>query len=396
MKKIVSYLALLLTILTIVGCTEPYALQTNNFESALVVEATITNETKPQEVKITRTFRFEDAAPTVEQGAQVTVTDSDGQQYDFELQDGIYVSTTAFAAAPGKTYRLGIVTQEGQTYVSDAEQLTTVNPMQDVVASVAIKDDKRGVAIRAKSFDPNNTSKYYRYEYEETYKIISPKWANQTAVLGPPNPGETRATVDLIPKDPNTQVCYGTQKSNAILLSSSVGLGEDREDYLVRFVATDNYIISHRYSILVRQYIQSLAAYHFYKTLQEISGSGSLLSQTQPGFFYGNLRSLRSPNEKVIGFFDVSSVSSKRIFFNYADLFPREPLPPYYVDCENTHFEYCFDPMAPECNGAQLLITVQYNSLLYYSGSEPSFDFVPPPCGDCTTFASNVIPSFWE
>jgi hypothetical protein len=398
MKKIAFYNLLLLCCCFLPGgCTEPYALQTNTFESALVVEATMTNELKNQQIKITRTFRFEDNAPNFEAGATVYVTDNDGNDYSFEENDGKYVSVNPFQAIPGKVYRLTIVTGDGKTYTSGSETLTTVNPIQDVVATFAVKDGQRGVQINAKSFDPANSSKYYRYEYEETYKIIAPKWANMTAVLGPPVPPETHQSVLLIPKeDLDTQICYGTQKSKDILLSTSVDLSEDREDFPVRFIGNDNYIISHRYSILVRQYIQSLAAYNFYKTLKEISGSGGVFSPTQPGFFYGNMKCVGDPNEKVIGFFEVASVSSKRIFFNYTDFFPGEGLPPYYVDCENVRFNYCFDPLDPQCNGAQLITTVNYNALLYYTGSTPTFTFVPPPCGDCTTFASNVIPPFWE
>lgn len=386
----------LLVLALLCACTDPYALQTNNFESALVIEATITNELKPQKIKITRTYVLEENSPVEEPDATVTVTDSDGNTYNFDAVGGQYVSTVPFAAAPGKTYRLGIVTREGKTYVSDAETLTTVNPMNDIVASVATKNGQRGVQINAQSFDPANSSKYYRYEYEETYKIIAPNWATFKAILGPPEPPEVHESIVLVPQDASTQVCYATQLSNTFILSSSTDKAEDREDFTVRFIPDNDAVIQHRYSILVRQYIQSLAAYQFYKTLNEISGSGSVFSPTQPGFFYGNLRCVDNPDEKVVGFFDVASVSSKRIFFNYVDLFPGEPLPPYFIDCAPTHFNYCFDPMNPECNGAMLILSVRYNSLLYFSGSTPTFDFVPPPCADCTKIGSNEIPSFWE
>ena len=62
MKKnsnIISILQLLL-IFSIVSCTEPYALQSSTYESALVVEAVLTNEAKQHEVKLTRTFRLDE------------------------------------------------------------------------------------------------------------------------------------------------------------------------------------------------------------------------------------------------------------------------------------------------------------------------------------------------
>ena len=60
MKKI---LLIITFAITSISCTEPYAIQTNTFEDALVIEATITNEFKKQEIKISRTFTFEENTP---------------------------------------------------------------------------------------------------------------------------------------------------------------------------------------------------------------------------------------------------------------------------------------------------------------------------------------------
>ena len=186
-----------------------------------------------------------------------------------------------------------------------------------------------------------------------------------------------------------------------IILTSTNALSEDRVNFPVRFISNQNYIIMHRYSILVRQYIQNLEAYTFYKTLKDLSGTENILSQNQPGFFNGNLKSLDNPNEKVIGFFEVSSVSSKRIFFNYEDLFPNEPKPPYIDECEIRNWVLCFDSTNPDCKGFQLLSSIETNQLLYFdhylytNGIYKVYKMVPPPCGDCTSFSSNLIPSFW-
>ena len=110
---------------------------------------------------------------------------------------------------------------------------------------------------------------------------------------------------------------------------------------------------------------------------------------------------MANPNEKVIGFFDVTSVSSQRIFFNYEDIFPGEPQPPYFDPCEIRVWGLCFVPENPECKGAQLLSAVRTNTLLYLdhyyntAGNYYVYKMVPPACGDCTTFSSNIKPSFW-
>jgi hypothetical protein len=270
--------------------------------------------------------------------------------------------------------------------------LTTVSPIQDIVPKITTKEGIRGVGINVKSFDPTNTSKYYRYEYEETYKIIAPKWNAQKAVLIPSFPEDY---FEMVNRTTEAKTCYSTEKSNSILLHNTNDLSEDRVDYQVRFISDKNYIISHRYSIIVDQYVQNLAAFTFYKTLKDISGSGSILSQNQPGFFFGNIKCEDNPTEKVIGFFDVSSKSTQRIYFNYADLFPNEPLPPYYIPCPETSFKYCFNSGDPECNGYQVNSNILSNTALVYLLNTPNVVMVDTPCGDCTSFSSNVKPSFW-
>lgn len=403
MKPKPIYLTVLaIASLLVCSCTEQYALQTNTFDEALVVEANITNELKRQEIKISRSFRFEQADPVFETGATVTVTDDSGNVYAFEPNAGKYVSATPFQAVDGRSYRLNIKTADGKSYSSSAENLTAVNEMQSVVPTVQVKNGEKGVAIVVNSYDPQANSKYYRYEYEETYKIIAPEWNPEKAILLPPLEGNTHEEIGVVPRDPGeTRTCYSTINSNEIIQTSTVGFSEDRVNFPVRFISNKNPIIMHRYSILVRQYVQTLAAHTFYKTLKQLSGNGSILSQTQPGFFYGNLKCDTNPNEKVIGLFEVTSVSSKRIFFNFTDLFPDDPPPPYFTNCDLKLYGFCFIPEIPECKGAALLSGIRGNDLLY-AGNYYNFELdyevyqmVPPICGDCTKFSSNLIPSFW-
>lgn len=391
-------------VLLLSGCTEQYLLQTSTFDEALVVEGTITNEFQQQQIRISRTFRFEQTDPVNESGATVTVSDDAGNSYAFEANDGKYLSAIPFRAEPGRTYRLDITTAEGKTYSSSGQKLGVVNEMQSVVPTVQVKNGEKGVAIIVNSFDQQRNSKYYRYEYEETYKVIAPEWSPEKAILLPPLEGSAHAEIGIVPRDSGeTRTCYGTNRSTDIIQTSTVGLQEDRVAFPVRFISTQNYIITHRYSILVRQYIQSLEAYTFYRTMKQLSSSGSsILSQNQPGFFYGNIKCESNPQEKVVGFFEVSSVSSKRIFFNYTDLFPNDPLPPYAADCTLRRFGFCFIDTNPDCKGAALLSIIGSNDLLYAGdfpntegGSYQVYMMVPPACGDCTKISSNVIPPFW-
>ena len=389
------------------SCTEPYLLQTTNFEEALVIEATITNELKTQQIRLTKTYRLEENGPEFVENANVSVKDDLGNVYNFVEGDEVYESENEFQAIPGRKYQLRIVAN-GKTYTSMQEVLSPVSPIQNVaVRDITLAGD-RGAEIKVKSFDPTGNSKYYRFEFEETYKIIAPKWKPYTVTVNPVFNNLGSKDLIFTPRTYEAQTCYSTVKSNELLLHSTTNLSEDRVDFMVRFVHVTNPIIKHRYSILVNQYVQNLEAYTYYSTLKSISGSGSILSQNQPGFFRGNITCESNQNEKVIGFFDVSSKSSARIFFNFTDVFPHTTPPGYFYDCYGNciddpavyncpgAYNYCFSTgNGSTCEGDDLMHMLNTGLELYHNGPNP-VNLVPLPCGDCTQFSSNIIPPFWQ
>ena len=306
-----------------VSCVDPYQLQTSNYEEAIVIEASITNEVTKHEVKVSKTYRLEDDNGNASiTDAEVFVTDSDGVQYNFEFDTNSYKSTSEFAALPEKQYTLTINSSNGKTYKSTPKKLTTVNQIESVVPIVKTNlDGERGVSIAVNSFDPTNTSKYYRYEYEETSKVTAPKWRPAYAVVNPDNSGIVgHPFIELFNRTEEARTCYTPNKSNSIILTNTSTLIEDRvSEFEIRFLHQSDYTIAERYSVLVKQYVESLESYTYYRILQELSQSGEVLSPNQPGFIAGNLFSVDNPNEKVVGYFNVSSVSEKRIFFNYTD-----------------------------------------------------------------------------
>jgi hypothetical protein len=260
-----------------------------------------------------------------------------------------------------------------------------------------------GMSIYVDSFDPSGNSKYYRYSYEETYKIIVPQWVPEDLVLI----DEATCAVDLrLTRPQEERVCYNTVPSNTINQVSTNYLTEDRVTrHLVRFIDSDDFILSHRYTILVHQYIQSREAFQYFETLNNFASEGSLFSQIQPGFIEGNVSSERNPNEKVIGFFDVSSVSSQRLYFNYEDFYPDEPLPALEYSCNDFELEQF--SLSGACGG--LISGLLLDNLVYYSGASKvtdsisgelvtigPFNMVFKPCGDCTALGNNVAPDFWE
>ncbi|WP_339888328.1 DUF4249 domain-containing protein [uncultured Flavobacterium sp.] len=405
MKKVT--LIVTLFIVTI-SCTEPYALQSNTFEDILVIEATITNELKKQEIKISRTFQLEEKEPQIEKNATVFITDNLGNQYNFNEINDKYISEFEFQAMSERQYQLFVNTSNGKQYTSTREKLTTENNLTSIEASVKNKFGVRGVDITANSFDPTNSSKYYRYEYEETYRFTVPFWAPDSlqifgnAEYDDPSKGKIKYALTQHQRNGASKTCFKTDKNNQIILSNTTSLIEDRiKDESIRFISYNNFIIADRYTILIKQYIQNLASHTYYKTLKKLSETDNVLSPNQPGFINGNLSAVENKNEKVIGFFDVSTVSEKRIFFNYQDIFPEELEPPYFYKCDILDYDSKLlkDPalsITPPFGLTNLVITSRQGNLILYERIANIYRMVPPECGDCRSIGSNIPPIFWQ
>ncbi|RDY61415.1 DUF4249 domain-containing protein [Flagellimonas nanhaiensis] len=371
------------------SCIEPFEVTFRDFESALVIDATLTNELKQQKILISRTYRFEDEGAAGVSGATVQVVSEDGSRYDFtETDSGTYVSSEVFAAQTNVGYTLLVGTKDGQEYTSDIARTSGTSKIDSLYAQRVSNDfgeEGMGMFLNASNLDSDTN--FYRYEYEETYKIIAPEW----------NPVELDVDEEIDPpgiffttRSLGERVCYGSNSSNKIILASTENLNEGRiSNFMVHFVDRNNYILSHRYSILVRQYSQSTRAHDFYETLNNFSNSESLFSETQPGFLEGNISPIGNQDEKVLGYFNVVNVDEKRIFFNYEDFFPGERLPPYV------------DPCREGAPGIGLIDLVRWDLVKYVRDNEGEFPgagpyvTVPEVCGDCTVLGSSEIPEFW-
>ncbi|MDR2086480.1 MAG: DUF4249 domain-containing protein [Dysgonamonadaceae bacterium] len=107
MKK----LSLFSLILLFAACTERIDIETENSEPVIVIYGVITDEWKPQEIRITRSAPFFDDRPNAGvSGAQVTVTSSEGKRYEFSERESTpgYYYSSAWKAEAGKQYSLSV------------------------------------------------------------------------------------------------------------------------------------------------------------------------------------------------------------------------------------------------------------------------------------------------
>lgn len=402
-----------------ISCIDPFEFQTETFEDALVIEASLTNEMKQHTVILSRAFRFEDSISAPERDAQVRILDEMQNVFAFEENEpGLYTTITPFAAQKGVKYSLVVETNDGAVYSSEPESFESDSQIEDVYASRETNDNgEDGIFIFTDSFDPSGKSQYYRYEYEETYKIIAPNWTPLDFELTnyePCNPDfeDPRILYDLelVQRDQEEQICYNTVSSTNIVQSSSAGFSDSRiERFPVRFIPGSDFILTHRYSILVRQYVQSANAFSYYQSLDDFSSSTSVFTDIQPGFLEGNISVDNNEDKKVLGYFEVASVSQKRIFLGFRDFYPDAPLPLYIKKClpfstPLEHVSYCYNgPLAGNPCPESLIERMARNSISFVSVNDGTVGITCPgayvvvdrECGDCTALGSNIVPEFW-
>lgn len=373
---------LLIALVMVNACTEPFEIETTEFENILVIDASITNEFKQHEIYLSRSFSSGEETSQVS-GARVTVRSDSGDNYEFtERQPGLYASTIPFSPSRGIVYTLTVTDENGASYSSSPVTLTNTSEIEEIKANrFTDLSGTDGVQITVNGFSDANTG-YFRYDYEETYRIDS--WFNPQDSLVVTS--QTPPVLEVVKKESSQKTCYITERSNTILLAETNSLSENKVvDLPVNFIERRARKVAIRYSILVRQYAISSTSYEFYETLKKFSSSDNLFSQIQPGLIAGNIQNDTDPNIKVIGLFETVSVSEKRIFFGFKDIFGNDI--PYIGSCEREGFLI---------NNPVLFDRINSGRYLFVGEDPPGvINIAPEQCVDCTLLGSTKIPEFW-
>lgn len=383
---------LILSMLIIVstGCTKPFDVESFSFNKVIVVDGLITDELSYNQVHLSYTYPIGQKGNSPLSGAEVWVESEDGSMLDFEeLTPGTYQSVSQFAAETGKYYQLFFTTNEGLTYQSDKSTAIKSPPIDSIYnkyVQIALEDSESndaGIQFFIDTHDDSGTAKYFRYEWEEYYKIVTPNTS----------PYDFDFAEGLyFSRDTLLNVCYTGNNSIDLEIGTSSGSSENRlAEFPIRFVSEEVDVLRNRYTLNVKQFAISESTYTFYRKLKESNESGGSLFDKQQGTITGNVTSVDNPGETVLGQFEVSGVSSLRQFFNFSDLARGFPLPSYRYYC-----------------GGNLAVTTTIDSIAFYLQTLSGYqiinvDAVPGPpavlfpgtCTDCSWFASLEAPDFW-
>lgn len=361
---------------SLVACKELYIPPVDSTtDFFLVVEGNL-DPTGPTKISVTRTFSLEAAASvTPENNAEVLVEGKDNSTRMLGFSgNGLYTSPSLNLVI-GNEYRLRIKTTAGKAYLSDYIK-AKITPDID---SISWERTDKGAQIFANTQDPFNSTLYYRWDYDETWEIRSPKSPNLIYDNG-------MIRFRIFPQE-DVSICWKYRSSTEILLANSTRLQADiiNKAPIVLLPLNDEKLFW-RYSVLVRQYALEKKAYEYFELMKKNTENIGSFFSSQPSEVRGNLYSVNDPAEFVIGFITSSTVDDERIFITNDEVLPW--LHTFF--CEEVKVLANHDSIRTAANAGYLV----YGS----DGRFPPayYFFSTKECVDCTSRAgSTVKPSYW-
>jgi hypothetical protein len=406
LKTGLKSLAVILIGFTAFKCIDPFIPKLDGNKTWLVVDALITDENRSYVVTLSNSKQEKDASTVWVSDASVSVTDEEGNSTLLTaFGNGIYkTDSLTFRGEVGKSYRLHILTSNGNEYASDTCTILPVPGIDTIYfgKDVQLSDNqsmaRQGLSVYLDTKAGIDDKYFLRWEYEETWKfgVTLPKlyeYINDT-------------TINQIPPAYVKEFCWKSARSAEILtgavLPGESGILKKQPVIFISPELSDR--ISLRYSILIKQYSVSQREYDYWNNLKQVNETNGDIFGSQPFAVVSNIKNINDPSEQVLGYFQVSAVEQKRKYIDYNETLPLN-LPLYHSGCKRiakSPADYPVPPFTQPVTFNQIYEMFMSNPI--YSFVEPVFDgsgklsklvFTTVECADCEKTGTSSKPDFW-
>ncbi|HER09810.1 MAG TPA: DUF4249 domain-containing protein [Bacteroides sp.] len=312
---------LFLILIILAGCVERYDPEEEVLKTGiLVINAHLTDRPGVQQIKISRstTLRIPKYEPV--QGCYAVLVRDDGTDREFSdagngkygsLLEGDFLQT-------GMSYRLHVITPDGNEYESDFEMLRPVPEIDSVYYAVEPDPDaeengtRDGLGVRFYcdfTYD-SDAYRYLRWDMVETYEFHNPPLYNVSDRAGP------------LPEASRCRICWITNENTEISTLSLTTL--EKGSYIrkqLNFVPNipKEQKLHWGYSLLVRQYSLSEEAFNYWDELKITSQESGTFFDRQPAILHSNICNIRNEDEVVLGYFSMSGMTERRVFAQYVE-----------------------------------------------------------------------------
>ena len=351
-------------------------------------------------MKILKTSSFNEENEFVS-GAQVSIEENEGSTEQLlESSAGVY-ETINLQGVTGNSYRLNI-NYNGQQFQSTWETIYASPVMDSIYFQYEIRgttdrdNDQEGLQFFVDNHGAENDTRFFRYEWTETWQF-GVKWPSTLDYIGNDMAVETSNPLYR---------CWKTRNSTGINIGTTSGLAENiLSGHPLLFAPKDEERFTERYSLLVKQYSLQEEEYSFWKKLKESNQELGSLFDKQPANVLGNISSVASSGDQVLGYFSASGSQEVRIFLERGDVPPSLIRIPACTALDSLLKADFVDPQFPvQGDYETTLIRELESGRFFYNFIFPENSLVPsgallstPKCSDCTAKGGDLNrPEFWD
>jgi hypothetical protein len=369
-----------------IGCIEPYqAPEISENISIMVVDGFLNATEGSATVRLSRAVALskKDGYPA-EMGALVKIGSENGDSFVLLEQDSGRYFANGLTVDPSTTYRLTVRTSDNREYTSDYVSVIRT----PAIDSVTWRPEADGITMLINTHDDAESSRYYVWDYVETWEYRAP-WPSYY----------TNVNKMVVPRkfEDIAAICYKTEPSTKIIVGSTVRLSNDVvRDFPLTYIQSGTPRISILYSIVVRQRVINKIEFEYLQDLQRVTESVGGLFDSQPYEILGNVRA-QDATVPALGYFSAGFVEEKRSFVRLTDLPDNLQKWPYHY-CELDTM--CSIPamLRPDLRCVLDIDNMPENSFLVASLDPyfPGYSYTNERCADCR-FQGGVLtkPDFW-
>ena len=343
-----SHLLLVLAgiIVSVLSCISPFEPDYMGAENdLLVVDGSLIKGYEMQVINISRSSSVSEPVYQPEADCHVKIMDESGNEFLFtEESPGKYIARIEDELLIYNTgYKLVFSTSSGEKYESGYQKLLKTAPVDSIYRfeENSYNPDSvkytRGLQFYVDLDAPDDASKYYRWQIEETWEIRA-----RYKIFGVYDGKIIELDTRGWPSD-SLYYCWDTKMATGIYTFTTNNLSHNiLQKVPLHFKPYYSGDLTIKYCATVKQFALNEDAYYYWHQKEiELNESGQIYT-TQPDQVKSNVSNINNPDEKVLGFFWASSCTRKHTFEE--NPFVRTPIGP--SSCSS--YEICTDQSEEE------------------------------------------------
>lgn len=311
-------LSITILVFLLQGCITPFTPETAKYEKILVVDALLTNDKHEYpRVKLTESFKTDDIKPRRVSEATIRLF----------LENGIYLSYTEISKGSGiykyygdkglfvigGKYKLQIE-YNGDVFESNFETMLPVAEITSVDYTQSETEDDSFVQLYVSTRGTEQQSRYYSWNYVETWEV---------------------GVQYYFEKYKDKQRCFPSEKREGLIVGTTEqNVANELSRHPLYSASISSGKFQKQYSTQIKQYSISRDTYVYLKHLINQKVLVGSLFDPLPSALYGNLRCVSNEDVPVLGNFQVSAVTSQRLFIPKGDLHFTFVQPVGLVGCD--------------------------------------------------------------